>query len=342
MLRANFPTELLRVLNLLEEEDATELTDHLKTALMGPIEDLGSRPSKGFRGRLVELSFQMASNWEGNSTPYAWSHLVDEAKIFLENVHLASLIVDDIQDGSLKRRGDDAIHVRYGLPIALNSGNWLYFSELSRLKSWNLPAPVESRLIRLALRMFNKAHLGQACDLGLRIDDVEKEKVSRFSRASMRLKTGALSGFSLSIGPLTAGLDDNDIRFFDRLGRDFGVALQMFDDLGPNPLVSLTPKQEEDFRLRRITWWFSFAAETLNDKYFYRLIELSKKEDLSDLVSFLSEINLWTKAHAEAQRFANDSMAMILKSRLPVNVKDSTHQELRNITSTLKGAYEKL
>ena len=44
-----------------------------------------------------------------------------------ELCHTGALIVDDIEDGSLMRRGADCVHVRYGLDVALNAANTVYF-----------------------------------------------------------------------------------------------------------------------------------------------------------------------------------------------------------------------
>ena len=51
-----------------------------------------------------------------------------------ELIHNASLILDDIEDDSLKRRGEPCIHKKYGLDVAVNSGSLLYFKLLSMIK----------------------------------------------------------------------------------------------------------------------------------------------------------------------------------------------------------------
>jgi hypothetical protein len=52
----------------------------------------------------------------------------------VEFIHAGSLVVEDIEDGSRIRRGRVALHVRYGMPVALNAGNWLYFWPFELLK----------------------------------------------------------------------------------------------------------------------------------------------------------------------------------------------------------------
>ena len=39
-----------------------------------------------------------------------------------EIVHNASLVIDDIEDGSKMRRGDLCVHLKHGLDVAVNAG----------------------------------------------------------------------------------------------------------------------------------------------------------------------------------------------------------------------------
>jgi hypothetical protein len=45
-----------------------------------------------------------------------------------ELIHVGSLIVDDIQDGSDLRRGGPTVHKAYGVPLAINAGSSAYFT----------------------------------------------------------------------------------------------------------------------------------------------------------------------------------------------------------------------
>lgn len=44
-----------------------------------------------------------------------------------EIFRLGTLIIDDIEDGSTKRRGIDCSHITHGLDLAINIGNFCYF-----------------------------------------------------------------------------------------------------------------------------------------------------------------------------------------------------------------------
>lgn len=47
-------------------------------------------------------------------------------------LHNASLLVDDIEDGSKLRRGLPVAHDVFGVPTTLNTANYVYFLALER------------------------------------------------------------------------------------------------------------------------------------------------------------------------------------------------------------------
>ena len=47
-----------------------------------------------------------------------------EFSVIPEIVHNATLIHDDIEDGSSMRRGKEALHEKYGVDVALNLGDF--------------------------------------------------------------------------------------------------------------------------------------------------------------------------------------------------------------------------
>lgn len=75
-------------------------------------------------------------------------------------LHSSSLIIDDIEDDSLTRRGQPASHVVFGIPRALNAGNYVYFLALEKLLTLQSTSCVEiytSELLNL--------HRGQGRDI---------------------------------------------------------------------------------------------------------------------------------------------------------------------------------
>ena len=166
------------------------VADLIPSVLLTPIEDLLSRPKKNLRGRLVELGFEFAG---GDRTIREGAEVCAKCVDILEMLHAGSLVIDDIQDGSLLRRGSPALHERYGLPIALNAGNWLYFWPLEIVRTLGLPAEREVQIYRAYHRTMMRAHVGQALDVGTPIDQLATDRVYDLCLASLQLKTGTLT-----------------------------------------------------------------------------------------------------------------------------------------------------
>ena len=51
----------------------------------------------------------------------------------MELLHNASLMIDDIQDGSVERRGRPCSHMVYGADNAISSANLMYFLPVHKL-----------------------------------------------------------------------------------------------------------------------------------------------------------------------------------------------------------------
>lgn len=51
----------------------------------------------------------------------------------IELLHSASLVIDDIEDGSLQRRGEPCSHLVFGMDRAINAANLMYFLPFKKL-----------------------------------------------------------------------------------------------------------------------------------------------------------------------------------------------------------------
>lgn len=80
--------------------------------------------------------------------------------------HAGSLIIDDIEDNSLIRRGEDCIHIRYGSDLAINAANTLYFlPALLVFKHPELNTNQKCEISELINQGFIQGHLGQGLDI---------------------------------------------------------------------------------------------------------------------------------------------------------------------------------
>lgn len=235
-------------------------------ALLGPLSDFLNRPGKELRGRLVELGYAL-SGGDPERMPESLPFLI-------ELLHAGSLIVDDIEDGSTQRRGKPALHCTYGLPVALNAGNWLYFWPqvlLSRMAlSTGARLEAHERIAECLLR----CHEGQALDLTARVDELSRADAPKVVRAITTLKTGQLIGLACALGAVAAGATTRRIEALAAFGRDIGIGLQMLDDLSGALNPSRRDKALEDLRGGRATWIWAWLAEDLDATRYHELIEL--------------------------------------------------------------------
>jgi geranylgeranyl pyrophosphate synthase len=225
-------------------------------ALLAPLRDFLARPSKGFRAGLVELGYRLGGG--------ADSELPAELPLLIECLHAGSLIVDDIEDDSKERRGAPALHCNFGLPRALNAGNWLYF--LPQVLLGRIALSAEARLSaheRLSLCLL-RCHEGQALDLQVRVDQLQQRDVAQVALTITRLKTGGLLGLAAALGALAAAAPGEHVSAIAALGRELGVGLQMLDDLSGVLNSARRHKALEDLRHGRVTWLWAWLAQELD------------------------------------------------------------------------------
>lgn len=237
-------------------------------ALTGPLEEVLSSPGKEFRSRLVTASYALA----GGKLP-----LCPEVPAIVEILHAGSLVVDDIEDGSDLRRGAPSLHTTYGVPIALNAGNWLYFWAFRLIERLAVGEGTQLAMLRAMARALLACHYGQALDLSVVVDQLTRPEVPRVVRAATELKTGRLMQLAAEIGTLAAGADGPTLSALAGFGRRLGTGLQMLDDLGGLISPRRAHKGDEDLRLGRPSWPWAWAAELEPDVGYARLRELGRE-----------------------------------------------------------------
>ncbi len=299
---------------LLGLEECGAVEQILRRALLGPIEDLTSIRGKRIRGQLVTFSYRLLCGDIPDSVlAEKRCRLAAEA---VEFIHAGSLIVDDIEDGSPVRRGRPALHLRHGMPIALNAGNWLYFWPFDLFKELALPKDRLLHIYESCHRTLSRAHLGQAIDLGAKIDTLAQKDVENVCVASIRLKTGALMGFAALLGAVMSASSGRVLSILDDFGRDLGVALQMFDDLG-NAIGKCEPsKRYEDLTLTRPSWvWACAAANSTPRGYQEFLAAVRRLPDGADLEAWLTEHDIIEQTRQSARNYLDRSFST-LENRL--------------------------
>ncbi len=148
----------------------------------------------------------------------------------IELVHNFSLVHDDIQDNSPKRRGRDTAWVKWGAPMAINAGDALFVMSsqaIVDLKN-NYPADVVMKAAEILHNTCLDLTRGQYLDMSYEErNDLGVEDYWHMISG----KTAALIAACCHIGALLGGADDEKQEVYRSFGHYLGLAFQVQDDI---------------------------------------------------------------------------------------------------------------
>ncbi|MEE2640880.1 MAG: polyprenyl synthetase family protein [Planctomycetota bacterium] len=258
---------------LMSDPDLCELVtkDLWSSAISDPIEEFLSCPGKGIRADLIDVAYAA-----GGGTGKTPSQFV----MFVELLHAGSLIIDDIQDNSLHRRDQEALHIKFGIPLAINTGNWMYFAAFRLLAELNVDPKVAVRVFRHSLNVVKRCHEGQALDLTARFDSIHPADFWSTAKAISQLKTGSLTGLATWLGGIAANADDASCHELSTFGMNLGIALQMQNDLIELKKAARGTSLSDDLENKRVTWPWGWLANHYSTKQVNEIVNLAVNQRL--------------------------------------------------------------
>ena len=319
-------------------------------ALLDPTKLFLKAPGKSLRREFVELGWALASafiqegrpNYDrvlaqvtgasGTSCPTALIHLI-------ELLHTGSLIVDDIEDQSLTRRGQPCLHRQIGLAPALNIGNWLYFVSAHMIERLECSPRIKASIYTQLNRVMLRCHQGQAIDVSCKVTHYSRADIPSLTETSTRLKTGVLVGFAVQLGSLILDLDEEQSEQLYQFGERIGLALQMYDDLSGFLNDKKWHKGCEDIGRQRLTWVWSWLAQhpELSDDSFDDLMSQLKSLwlDPTPPIAFTNSGVIRAKGHTENDHEKWLHKAQALREQCRPLLISAENQIKREITDAL-------
>jgi geranylgeranyl pyrophosphate synthase len=141
----------------------------------------------------------------------------------VELLHAASLVHDDVVDGSPVRRGDTSIHERWSTEIAVLAGDFLFAEAVSILSGLSRP-----RLLGVATRAISDICAGE-------IHELLMDRRAFLSRSAyiqnITAKTASLFGAAVRMSGLLAEITNERVASLQAYGSAFGTAFQIMDDV---------------------------------------------------------------------------------------------------------------
>lgn len=197
----------------------------LDKAISDPIWEFLDRGGKRWRPALFLLICEALGRKHEDFVDFA---------IIPEVVHNGTLIVDDIEDASDCRRGKPCTYKIFGLDIAINAGNAMYYLPLLALLD-NRKEIAKHKLIQVyevyTQEMINLS-LGQAMDIVWHRGMAKAAEITEKDYLQMcAYKTGTLARMAAKVAAVLCEADEQLIEKLGLFAESLGIAFQMKDDV---------------------------------------------------------------------------------------------------------------
>jgi len=274
----------------------------LNKAIAEPIWEILDRGGKRWRPALFLLICEILGR---NSDDYL------DFAIIPEVVHNGTLIVDDIEDSSELRRGKPCTYRLFGVDIAVNAGNAMYFLPLLPLmekKAQLSPETLRDVYEAYVQEMINLS-MGQAMDIawhkGIANADVLDEKDYLQMCA---YKTGTLARMAAKLAAVLSGANNDLVEKLGRFAESIGVAFQMQDDV-----LDLTGKE---FSVKK----GGVGQDITEGKRTLMVIHTLKKANNTDKERLIQIL----KMHTSDQQLRYEAIAIMQKYKSIEYVKETS------------------
>ena len=225
----NSDFKLLNINNLKEKTSAlfTEARIESMIGLSGSatgkmVREMLMAGGKRIRPLLTVLAYEA---FDSNPDQDLLAHLAMSVECF----HKASLVHDDIEDNDSFRYGKETIHTRYGIPVAINLGDFLIGEGYRLLAESGLSRDRMGECFKAVAQGHRAMSVGQGEELIARRDGriLTMDEITEV----FRNKTSAAFKVSLQVGAVAAGADKKTLELLEQFSDLIGIAYQMKDDL---------------------------------------------------------------------------------------------------------------
>jgi len=241
----------------------------LENALNKPFWDLLDRGGKRWRPYLFMLILEA---FGVESKRY-----IDIAAL-VEIIHNGSLVIDDIEDGSDFRRGKPCLHKIFGVDIAINCGNWMYFLPLLYIISKEKELGKERvwKMIKVYAEEMHNIHIGQALDIAWHKGICSNLTTESYMQMCA-FKTGVLARMSAKLAGIICNLPDEEVEKLGSFAESIGIAFQIQDDIlniSESELARKKGGRGEDITEGKRTLMVIYTLEKASEEDRKRLVEI--------------------------------------------------------------------
>jgi octaprenyl-diphosphate synthase len=255
------------------------------------------------------------------------------AATFIELLHTASLVHDDVVDDAHERRGALSINALWNSKIAVLVGDYMLSKGMLISVEKNRFDMLE--IVSDAVKSMSEGELLQlqkARKLNIKEEDYFKIIIS---------KTAALISACTACGARSVTDDPDTIQQMKEFGENIGIAFQIRDDILDYEGTGLTGKTVgNDIKEKKITLPLIHALEqspSSKKKQILAIVKIRKKTkgEISEVISFVSDYGGIEYAELKMNQYRDKALA-ILDSYPESDVKKSLREFVQYTTSRKK------
>jgi geranylgeranyl pyrophosphate synthase len=150
---------------------------------------------------------------------------VEDLLPLVEIIHNGTLMIDDVEDNSDMRRGKPSIHKIFGVDVAINTGNMMYYLPHLIIKKSDLDKKTKLAIYDLIFEEMLKLSIGQGMDLYWH--NGGKQINEELYLQMCALKTGTLARMSAKLGALVGKANKKQLRVLGSFAESIGVGFQI-------------------------------------------------------------------------------------------------------------------
>jgi octaprenyl-diphosphate synthase len=255
------------------------------------------------------------------------------AATFIELLHTASLVHDDVVDDANERRGALSINALWNSKIAVLVGDYMLSKGMLISVEKNRFDMLE--IVSEAVKSMSEGEL-------LQLQKARKLNITEADYFKIIIsKTAALLSACTACGARSVTDNPETIQLMKDFGENIGIAFQIRDDLLDYEGTGLTGKTVgNDIKEKKITLPLIYALEqSANSKKRHILgIVRSKKKskaDISEVITFVSDYGGMNYAEIKMNQYRDKALA-ILDSYPDSDVKESLKEFVQYTTSRKK------
>ena len=236
--------------------------------------------------------------------------------------HNASLVIDDIEDNSLLRRNQPCAHIKYGIPLSINSGYYSLFKSLYEIQN-----NFDEKTSRKITECICFIHEGQGMDIYYTQNKIIPD-IKEYEKM-MIYKTGYvfILNLELLIDKSTNLIIKKKYNNIKQILILFSLFFQIRDDY-----INLTDPEYwkskgfcQDFDEEKISYLVTYF-KTMNDTNVMEMMQDKSKEGKIKILVLFNEMRLFDIIYQKLlelkQQILNEMNLSIIFEQLPIKVFD--------------------